>query len=214
LIVLAFFLLTWYAQYATLAKYLPYIPEKIRGLIQAVFLTIFAVNSGFYLSLIPLGMVFIFCWLYLNNVQVDLRKLYQIAVLSILPFFLLMLGSLIYTLLFMKVEPSVSQRLTEVFSAVLDNPQQTASDPTIRAKMDELIKARQQQSETMKYLEIAATTLSCLLCGYLLYARLKLAAWKAWLIPATFAVSIGLVRTIAAGGSGQLMDRLKTIMQP
>jgi hypothetical protein len=213
LIVLAFFLLSWSAQYAAMAKYLPYIPEKIRGLIQAIFLTVFAVNSGFYISVIPLGIVFIFCWLYLMDVQVDLRKLYQIVVISILPLLLLMLGLLIHSLLFLKVDAAISQRLTQVFNTVLENPQ-SASNPAINAQMQDLIKARQQGSAGVKYFFYGAAGLSCLVCGHLLYRRLKLAAWRAMLIPVTFALSIVVVRTITSTGSSKLMDHLKEMIQP
>ncbi|MBI3951383.1 MAG: hypothetical protein HY314_13110 [Acidobacteria bacterium] len=213
LIVLAFFLLSWLAQYVALAKYLPYIPEKVRGLIQAVFLTFFAVNSGFYLSLIPLGMVFIFCWLYLMNIQVDLRKLYQIVVISILPLLLLMLGLLLQAL-FMKVNVSMAERLRDIFGTMLENPQQTVSHPAIKAQMDEIIKARQQEFSGVGYFSLAAAALSCLVCGHLLYKRLKLAAWRAVLIPVSFAVSIALVRALTTSGSSNLMERIKSMAQP
>ncbi len=214
LIVMTFFLLSWFAQYAAFAKYFPYVPEKIRGLLQAIFFTLFAINSGFYISLVPLGMVFIFCWLYLMDVQVDLRRLYQIVVTSIIPLLLLMLGLLLYTLLFMPVESGVAQRLTDVFNTILNNPQQTASDPVIKAQMEELVGARQQDYAFLKPYWFVAAGLSCLICGHLLHRRLKLATWRAILIPFSFAVAILVTRTLTNTGSSQLMDRLKGVVQP
>lgn len=219
LIVLAFFLINWSAQYSGVAKIFPYLPEQFRGLIQVLVLTLTGVNSGIEACVVPLGTVFIFSWLYLTNIQADVRQLYQIVVISILPLLLLSLGLLIYVLFFMKIDAATSQRLTEIlnyFNTALKNTnsQQKLADPAIKARMDEIIAGRQQELAVFKYFWFAAAALSCGVCGHFLYKRLKLAAWKAWLIPATFAVSIGLVRTLAAGGSGKLMDRLKTIMQP
>ncbi|MCS6804407.1 MAG: hypothetical protein RMM98_02770 [Acidobacteriota bacterium] len=214
LTLVAFFILSWTAQYAGLNKYLSFVPEQIRGLLQALFSVLFLVNSGFYLSLVPLAMVFIFCWLYLMDTRVDLRKLYQIVVLSILPLAVLMLGLLVYTVVFMKVDPSVSQKLTEVFNTMLSNINQPTIDPATQAKMDELLRAKQQETASLTPFWIAAAICSCLICGRLLYRRLQLAAWKAFVIPVTFAVSIMLVRMVMNTGGGSVMDRVKQIVEP
>lgn len=214
LTLLVFFILSWMAQYAGLNKYLPFVPEQIRGLLRAIFGLIFAVNSGFYLSLVPLAMVFIFCWLYLMDTHVDLRRLYQIVVLSILPLVVFMLGLLVYTVVFTKVDPEVSQKLTEVFSTMLKNLNQQTVDPATQAKMEELLKAKQQETANMTPFWIASAICSCLICGRLLYRRLQLAAWKAIVIPTTFAISIMIVRTVMNTGGGSIMDRVQQITQP
>jgi hypothetical protein len=214
LMVLAFFVLSWVAQYAGLNKYLPFVPENVRGLLQAIFALFFAVNSGFYLSLVPLGMVFIFCWLYLMDTHVDLRKLYQIVVISLIPLLLFMLGLWLYTVLFMTVDPSVSQKLADVFSSMLSDPNQSTIDPATQAKMEELLKAKQQDTANLTPFWIGAAICSCLTCGHLLYRWLKLAAWKAIVIPAAFAVSIVIVRTLTNTGAGSVMDRMKQLSHP
>lgn len=216
LIVLAFFLINWSAQYSGVAKIFPYLPEQFRDLIRVLVLTLTGVSSGIEVCSVPLGTVFIFSWLYLANVQVDVRQLYQIVVISILPLLLLSLGLLIYVLFFMKIDAATSQQLTEIlnyFNAALSNaqPQQSLTDPAIKAQMDRVIAARQQELAVFKYFSLTAAALSSLVCGYFLHRRLKLAAWHAWLIPATFVVAIVVMRTIVAGGSGQMLDYLKSL---
>lgn len=216
LITVAFFVTTLLAQYVLFLHYLDFLPADLRGLTNAFALVVYAVYSGFMVCVIPLGVVFVFGWLYLMDIQVDVRRLYQIVAISTVPLIILMVGSIIYGSLFMRIDPAVSQRLTELSALLMQEVNQKSANSTAAQEITELLKSQRERYATWMrsffYLAVAA---SCLVCGHLLHRRIRLAAWKAILIPTTFALSVGLVRRITTSASGQqLMDRLKELMQP
>lgn len=216
LITAGFFVTTLFAQYVLFLHYLDFLPADLRGLTNAFALVVYAVYSGFMVCIIPLGVVFVFGWLYLMDIQVDVRRLYQIVAISTIPLIVLMVGSIIYGSLFMKVDPAVSQRLTELSTLLLQDVNQKSTNSAAAKEIAELLKSqREKYAAWMRSFFYLAVAISCLICGHLLHRRIRLAAWKAILIPATFALSVGFVRRLATSASGQqLMDRLKELMQP
>jgi len=215
LIVLTFFIFTLFAQYIPFLKYARFLPEDYQMLIKAAALTLYAVQSGFLISAIPLGVVFIFGWLYLMDVKVDVKRLYQIVVISTVPLLVLMVGLILHAALFLKLDPATAERLSELSQAIARDIQQNNPSPLHTEELTALIKGQQERlAKPMGYLGYAAVALCCLLCGYLLHRRLKLKAVIAWLIPAAFAGSVFILRIITTAGASPLADRLKDLLKP
>jgi hypothetical protein len=231
LIVLTFFIFTLFANYAAVAQYLRFFPEEYQKLGKAVILFLFAVQSGFLISAIPLGVVFIFGWLYLMDVKVNVKRLYQIVVISTLPVLLLMVGLTLRVTFFVELDPAMAARLSELSQATMQDVKQNVPNSPHAAELAELMKVQQEKvagpAVSMKlpllgkvvefrrqqaYLYVAVI-LSCLLCGYLLHQRLKLKTLMAMLIPLTFVGSVFILRTVVAVGSSPLTDSLKGLLK-
>jgi len=171
--VLAYFLLLMATQYALAYKYLLYIPEKWRGVATVSTLVFFGFQSLFMVAVIPLGMAFIFSWLYLIDIRASVKSLYPIVVTSLTPFYLLLGLMIVYGVFFLQVslEPTDDvQRLSEMIRADVNRQITSGAFPLSRLG------------------SVAAVT-SVGLCAYLLYRRLdlrslvaeQLGQWPSWL---------------------------------
>lgn len=219
LAVLAFFVITLTSQVLLAHQYIRLLPESLRGMLQAVVVLGFGVQSALLVAVIPLAMIFIFGWLYLSNVQVKVRQLYPIVVVAISPLIIFMFFSLAYLLTARSIEPSVRERMATL-SQSLEQELGGSGDP---AKMNP---ARFQELGTIlkddmtrrwapinKLIPLPLVA-SCLVCGWMLTRKLSLGTVRAYLIPATFIVSVVLVRWLSASPSQQMFDRFKNLPHP
>lgn len=173
LAVLAYFLLLMATQYALAYKYLLFIPEKWRGVATVSTLVFFGFQALFMVAVIPLGMAFIYSWLYLIDIRASVKNLYPIVVTSLTPFYILLGVMIVYGVFFLQVslEPTDNvQRLSEMIRADVDRQVRSGAFPLSRLG------------------PVAAVT-SILICAYLLYKRLDLKSlverqlnqWPSWL---------------------------------
>jgi hypothetical protein len=214
LIVLVFFAVALLSNYAFFFKFIDFVPEDLRGILNAIIFIMSFTQSGFLVAVIPLGMVFIFGWLYLMDVQVDIRKLYQIAVLSSVPIIVLLFGALLYVLFVLKIDAAMAQQLKDLSAVMLQEIKVNPASASSAEEWTALVKGhRAGYTAVMEYLFPGVVGLSCLLCGYFLHKRLNLVVWKAILIPITFGVSVAFFRMISSAGTGPLKDKLEEMLQ-
>ena len=173
LAVLAYFLLLMTTQYALAYKYLLFIPEKWRAVATTSTLVFFGFQALFMVAVIPLGMAFIYSWLYLIDIRASVKSLYPIVVTSLTPFYILLGVMIVYGVFFLQVslEPTEDvQRLSEMIRADVDRQVRSGAFPLSR-------------------LGLVAAVTSILICAYLLYKRLdlkslverQLSQWPSWL---------------------------------
>jgi hypothetical protein len=231
LVVLAFYVLLLSANYIAILKFARYIPEEFRALLKLVLFGLSAFQFGFLMCVIPLGVVFIFSFLYLTNIKADVRRLYQIVVISTIPWLLMMLGASAQTVLLRGFDAATEARLTELSQAVSQDIKQKKTDSPHATELMELLKTQQEkfagpmfevklpfggkvvQVRRQQVFVYVAVGLSCLLCGYLLHRRLNIKTMLAFVIPIAFAGSIFLMRTLTTTDSGSLTDHIKELMK-
>lgn len=220
LAVLAYFLLLMTTQYALAYKYLLFIPEKWRGVATVSTLVFFGFQALFMVAVIPLGMAFIYSWLYLIDIRASVKSLYPIVVTSLTPFYVLLGVMIVYGVFFLQVslEPTEDvQRLSEMIRADVDRQVRSGAFPLSRLGM-------------------VAAVISIVLCAYLLYKRLALRSlvtqhlsqWPSWLgvlhrrldlgaviavlIPLTFVGSLFVFQKLSGLLATNVMEKL--IPQP
>lgn len=216
LAVLAYFLLLMTTQYALAYKYLLFIPEKWRGVATMSTFVFFGFQALFMVAVIPLGMAFIYSWLYLIDIRASVKSLYPIVVTSLTPFYILLGVMIVYGVFFLQVnlQPTEDvQRLSEMIRADVERQVRSGAFPLSR-------------------LGPVAALLSILLCAYLLYKRLdlrplvarQLSQWPSWLgaidrranlgaiiaalIPLTFAGSLFIFQKLSGLLATNVMDKL------
>jgi len=207
LIVLAYFLLIVLGQYLLAHKYIVYIPAEWQSLatVTAVVFGIF--QSLFTVAIIPLGMMFILCWLYLIDIKPRVRSLYPIVVTSLVPYLLLLVLAVIYVTFFVKV-----------------NIQPAAEfEKTINLIKEDIANITRQKSPVARFGFIAAL-LSIGLCAYLLHERLKLKSlmaessklWPRWLVRlherVNLSVIIAVLIPLTFAGSLFVFNRLSGLI--
>ncbi|MCS6816566.1 MAG: hypothetical protein N0A16_02790 [Blastocatellia bacterium] len=217
-LVLAYFLSVLMVQLAVAYRYIGLFPPEWRGLFAMTVLMFFLFQSFFMVAVVPLGMTFIYCWLYLIDIKARVRSLYAIVAASLLPFVLLLAISLIYVALIMDVRVPPTQDVQE---------------------LAELIRADLMSKRfPIRGLGAAAAIASVLICAYEIRRRLALGellrrrieqgpAWLqrlsgkvdlsvivALLIPLTFAGSLYLFNRVGSAIAGNFWEKLNLPVPP
>jgi len=120
--VLAYFLGILLVQMLLAYRYADAFPPQWRGLFLMTVFMFFLFQAVFTVAIVPLGMMFIYCWLYLIDIKARARSLYAIVATSLLPFLLFLAAALIYVAFVMDVHVPPTedvQRLTELIRADL-----------------------------------------------------------------------------------------------
>jgi|DewCreStandDraft_5_1066085.scaffolds.fasta_scaffold00162_7 MFS family permease len=218
LMVLLYFVGLFLAQYAVAYRYAGAFPAEWRGLFLMTVVMFFLFQSLFMVAVVPLGMLFIYCWLYLIDIRARARSLYAIVATSLLPFLVLLGLILIYVV------------------AIMDVHVPPTSDIQ---KLNELIRADLMSKRfPVRGLGLAAAILSVLICAYQIRQRLGLSGllrqrvrsgptWLqrvaervdlsvvvALLIPLTFVGSLYAFNRVGSALAGNVWEKLNLPIPP
>lgn len=219
LFVIGFFTLILAAQIAVAQQYIRLFPTDLKRLFQTIIVLGFGIQGALLIAVIPLAVVFIYGWLYLSNIQVPVRRLYQVAVLALAPLLVFVVGSLVYLLTLRSLEPEVKTRIVALSSVVqselTNSSDATKIDPTHLQDLATFVRADiTKRWEPIVRLMPVPVALSCLTCGWLLRRRLGLGPIRSYLIPTVFVLSVVFVRWGTAGTSQQLLEKVRSLVQP
>ncbi len=217
-ITLLYFLGLFLAQYLVAYRYAGAFPAEWRGLFLMTVAIFFLFQALFMAAIVPLGMVFIYCWLYLIDIKARARSLYGIVTTSLLPFLVLLGVILIYVGFIMEVRVPPTEDI---------------------AKLTELIRADLMSKRfPVRGLGLAAAVASTLLCAHEIrrrlalreLLRLRLQGGPAWLralsqkvdlsmivallIPLTFAGSLYAFNRMGGAIAGNFWEKFNLPMPP
>lgn len=216
--VLAYFLGVLLAQLSVAYRYMDSFPPQWRGLFMMTVLLFFLFQSFFVVAVVPLGMTFIYCWLYLIDIKARARSLYAIMATSLLPFLALIVVVLVYVIFLM-----------ETHVPPTEDVQQLAE--SIRADI-------MSKRFPIRELGIVASIASMLICAHQIRRRLALGellrrrieqgpAWLqrlsgkvdvsvivALLIPLTFVGSLYAFNRVGSTIAGNFWEKLNLPMPP
>jgi len=116
--VLAYFLGILLAQLSVAYRYIDSFPPQWRGLFMMTVFMFFLFQSFFMVAIVPLGMTFIYCWLYLIDIKARARSLYAIMAMSLLPFLVLIAVVLVYVVFIMEVRVSPMEDLQQLAESI------------------------------------------------------------------------------------------------
>lgn len=219
LAVIAFFLLIMVSQAALARQYIRLFPADLRSLLNTLIILGFGVQSAVLIAVIPLAMVFIFGWLYLSNIQVQVRQLYKVVVLALCPLLLFMTFSLAYLLTASGMEPEARSRIeglaASIQSEIADTHDISKVNPARLQELSVLVKDDvTRRWKPINRLLPVPLVLCCLTCGWLLQRRLQAGPIRSYLIPFAFTASVVLVRWSTAGTTQHLGEKVKSLVQP
>ncbi len=217
--VVAYFVLGMAGQVALAQQYIRLLPAELQGFLRGVVILGYGVQSALFIAVIPLSMVFIFGWLYLSDIHVKVRPLYQVVVVALIPLMLFTASAYVYLLTARGLAPDTRQKMQSI-SAALQSEMSTSNDPSKLnpvhlQQLAELLKEdiTRRWSPINRLIPIPLG-LTCLTCAWMLHRKLGVGPVRSVLIPVAFSVSVGLVRWATAAPSQHLLEKLKTITSP
>ncbi len=219
LLIFGYFALIITSQFVLARQYVRLLPEELRGLLNAIMVLGFGVQSSLFVAVIPLAMVFIFGWLYLSDIRVRVRQLYPIVVIAVAPLLVFYIGAMVFLLTARGIDPSALARMTvvsrQIQTEIASTNDATKVNPAHLEELGTLLKDDTTRRWKPIYrLVPLPLALSCLTCGWLLRRRLGIGPIRSYLIPTTFVLSVVLVRWSTSESSQMLVDRIKSMVQP
>jgi hypothetical protein len=218
LLVLLYFLGLFLAQYSVAYRYAGAFPAEWRGLFLMTVVMFFLFQALFMTAVIPLGMLFIYCWLYLIDIKARARSLYSIVAVSLLPFLILLAVILIYTVFLMdvRVPPTADiQKLGELIRADLMRQPFPVRESSMAAAIASALICAHQIRKRLALRELlrqrvqgGPTWLQSMA------RRVDLSVIVALLIPLTFAGSLYLFNRMGSAIAGNFWEKLNLPMPP
>jgi len=218
LMVLAYFLGVLLAQLLVAYRYADAFPSEWRGLFLMTVFMFFLFQSVFMVAIVPLGMTFIYCWLYLIDIKARVRSLYAIVATALLPFLILLAVILVYVSVIMEVRVPPTQdveRLAELIRADLMSKRFPVRELGLGAGIASILICAHQIRQRLALGELLRQRLQH---GPTWLQRLSekvdVSVIVALLIPLTFVGSLYAFNRVGSAIAGNFWEKLNLPMPP